>query len=124
MPKIVVPPSPKTYTIEVKAIPPVAFAVPGIRKACKGDTIEFDNQTGGPITVSMASKDVFQGVDKLTQKRINTGKARKFKVDADSGTHELSIHYRYFDKGKKKWRTGFAIGASSPKIVIVRPTRP
>lgn len=121
MPKIVASPSPKTYTIEIRAIPPVAFAVPGIRKACKGDTIEFDNQTGGPITVALAADNVFEGVERLSPKRINTGRKRKFKVDADSGTHELSIHYRYFDTTKKKWRTGFAIGASSPKIVIVRP---
>jgi hypothetical protein len=120
--KTVVSPTPNTYTIEIKAIPPVAFAVPGIRKACKGDIIKFDNQTGGPITVTLAADKVFKGVGKLGQKRINTGKTQKFTVDADSGTHELSIHYRYFDTTKKKWRTGFAIGASSPKIVIVRPT--
>jgi hypothetical protein len=42
--KTVVSPTPNTYTIEIKAIPPVAFAVPGIRKACKGDIIQFDNK--------------------------------------------------------------------------------
>ena len=124
MPKIVASPSPNTYTIEIKAIPPVAFAVPGIRKACKGDIIEFDNQTGGPISVTLAADNVFEGVGKLSQKTINTGKKRKFKIDAESGTHELSIHYRYLDPVKKKTRTGFAIGASSTKIVIVRPTGP
>jgi hypothetical protein len=122
VPKIVASQKSNTYTIEIKAIPPVAFAVPGIRKACKGDIIEFDNQTGGPITVTLAADRVFKGFGKLSQNRINTGKKRQFTVDADSGTHELSIHYRYFDTAKRKWRTGFAIGASSPKIVIVPPT--
>jgi len=124
VPKIVASQKSNTYTIEIKAIPPVAFAVPGIRKACKGDIIEFDNQTGGPITVTLAADKVFKGFGKLSQNRINTGSKRQFTVEADSGTHELSIHYRYYDTVKRRWRTGFAIGASSPKIVIVPPTHP
>ena len=47
----------------------------------------------------------------------------KLEVAALEGTHELSVHYSYWDKQKKKRRTGFAIGASSPKMIIVRPKR-
>jgi len=65
-----------------KAIPPVAFAVPGIRKACKGDIIEFDNQTDVPIAETPAADSIFDGIDKLKTKCSKTGKKRMFEVDA------------------------------------------
>ena len=118
-------PKPKTYTVTIEAIAPVAFAVPGIRKACTGDFIVYYNKTGGPVKISVAADNVLKGVKKLTPKLISHGKKRKFEVVAPDGTHEISVHYSYKDKKKNnKLRTGFAIGASSPKILVVPPTRP
>ena len=113
---------PETYIIEIKAIPPVAFAVPGIRKVRQGDYVIFDNKTGGEITVTMAANGVLDGMDKLDQKTLKHGPSKPFRVKPDSGTHEISVHYEYTEEKneKKKLRTGFAIGASSPKIIIVR----
>ena len=109
--------------IRIEANPPVAIAVPGVLKVEKGDYIEVDNQTGARITVLLADNDVLVGTKKLTPKLVNNKQKRKFKVKAESGTHELSIHYRYFDTAKKKFRAGFAVGASSPKIVVIPPRR-
>ena len=122
--KVSATPKPKTYTVAIEAIAPVAFAVPGIRRVITGDSIIFHNRTGGPVKISLAADKVLQGVKKLTPKLINHGKKRKFKVVAPEGTYEISAHYSYQDKKKKKLRTGFAIGASSPKIIVVPPTRP
>jgi hypothetical protein len=115
-------PKPKTHTVTIEAIAPVAFAVPGIRKAFTGDSIIYHNKTGGPVKISVAADNVLQGVKKLTPKLVNNGKKRKFKVVAGEGTYEISVHYSYRDKKKNnKLRTGFALGASSPKIIIPRP---
>ena len=117
-------PKPKKYTVTIEAIAPVAFAVPGIRKVQTGDSITFHNKTGGPVRVSVAADKVFKGVKKLQPKLINKGTKKEFEVEAIDGTHELSVHYSYQDKKKNnKRRTGFAIGASSPKIIVVPPTR-
>ncbi len=112
------------HTIKIEAFPPVAVVAPGIRKASTGDTITFVNKTGGPVKISTADNHVLKGVDGLTPKPIATGKRRKFTVEATKGTHELSVHYKYKDKTKNnRLRTGFAIGASSPKIIIVPPKK-
>jgi hypothetical protein len=119
-------PKPKTYTVTINAIPPVAFAVPGVRKVVTGDFIVFHNKTGGPVRISVAADDVLTSAKKLKPMLISNGKKRKFKVKAVAGTHELSIHYSYWEMRKKeryKLRTGFAIGASSPKIIVVPPKR-
>jgi len=98
--------------------------VPGIRKVQTGDSIVFHNKTGGPVRISVAADKVLKGVKKLQPKLISEGRERQFEVEAVEGTHELSIHYNYRDKNKNnKRRTGFAIGASSPKIIVVPPTR-
>jgi len=112
---------PKNYTVTITAIPPVAFAVPGVRKVANGDTIVFHNRTGGPVKISVAADKVLKGVKALEPKLVNNGKKRSFLVEAQDGTHELSVHYSYWDKQKKKRRTGFAVGASSPKIIIIKP---
>jgi hypothetical protein len=111
---------PNTYTVTIEPISPVAFAVPGIRKAAPGDTIIFHNKTGGPVRLSVAADNVLKGLKKLQPDLIRTKKSKKYKVLATRGTHELSIHYSYKDKNNRL-RTGFAIGGSSPKIVIVPP---
>ena len=118
--KVSATPKPKTYTVAITAIPPVAFAVPGIRRVRTGDTIIFHNKTGGPVKISMAADKVLKGAKPLKPMLINNGKKRSFEVVAIEGTHEFSVHYSYWDKRKKKRRTGFAIGASSPKIIIDR----
>ena len=115
-----------THKIEIQAIPPVAFAVPGIRRVRTGDTINFHNKTGGPVKISMAADNVLKGTKTLKPLKllkpmlINQGQKKAFEVMATDGTHEFSVHYNYLDKQKKKRRTGFAIGASSPKIIIDR----
>jgi len=110
-----------THKVEIQAIPPVAFAVPGIRKVRTGDTIEIHNSTGGQVKIYTADKGVLKGMGKLAPRVVNNGKTGSFEVEATDGTHELAVHYRYKDKKKNnKIRTGFAIGASSPKIIIVR----
>jgi len=113
-------PKPKTHTIAITAIPPVAFAVPGIRRVRTNDTIIFHNKTGGPIKISMAADGVLKGAKPLKPMLVRNGLKRAFVVVATDGTHEFSVHYSYQDKRKKKRRTGFAIGASSPKIIIDR----
>ena len=111
----------KTYIVNIRPISPVAFAVPGIRKARGGDQVKFRNSTNGPIKIRMAASGVLKG---LTQKRTVDVPPRKtsepFDVVDSPGTHEYSVHYNYLDKQKKKRRTGFAIGASSPKVIIDR----
>jgi len=117
-------PKPKTYTITIQAFPPVAVAAPGIRKVRTGDSIIFHNKTGGPLKIFPAAGNVLDGVGKLTPNLVNKGGTRKFKVVAVDGTHELSVHYSYWEMRKKKrykLRTGFAIGASSPKVVVIPP---
>jgi plastocyanin len=111
---------PNNYTVKIEPISPVAFAVPGIRKAAPGDTITFVNNTGGTVRLSAAGSNVLKGIKRLQPVQINKGKKKTFTVLPKSGTHELSIHYNYTDENKRR-RTGFAIGASSPKIVIVPP---
>lgn len=113
------------HKIEIKAFPPVAVVAPGIRDVCKGDKITFVNKTGGPLKIFTAEDDVFTGIKRLDPENIYTSKDKTLTVDASEGTYELAIHYKYDEvkKGKKKTRTGFAIGASSPKIIVVPPTR-
>jgi len=118
--KVSTNPKPKTYTVAITAMAPVAFVVPGIRKVRTGDTIIFHNKIGGPAKISVAADKVLKGVKPLKPQLIQNGKKRAFEVVAESGTHEFSVHYSYWDKRKKRRRTGFAIGASSPKIIIVR----
>ena len=69
---------PNAYTVTIEPISPVAFAVPGIRKAAPGDTITFHNKTGGPVRLSVAADGVFKGLKKLQPKLISTGKKRTF----------------------------------------------
>ena len=108
------------HVIEIKAFPPVAVVAPGIRKVRTGDSIVFHNLTGGQIRIYAADKGVLKGVGKLESRVVNNGKTGTFEIEATEGTHELSVHYRYKDKTKNdKLRTGFAVGASSPKIIIV-----
>ena len=109
--------------IKIEANPPVAIAVPGVLKANKGDFIEIENKTGARIIVFTADGGVLEDAERLQQKYVNKNQKRKFKVEAVSGTHELSIHYRYYDAAKKKYRAGFAVGASSPKIVVIPPKK-
>ncbi len=113
----------KNYTIDIEEISPVAFAVPGIRKVCTGDTVAFHNATSGTIKIRMAADDVLKGLEEENFVKVLSDRtSEQFEVLKDSGTHEISVHYSYKDKKKKnKLRTGFAIGASSPKIIIVRP---
>ena len=117
-------PEPETYTVTIEAIAPVAFAVPGIRKAATGDSITFENNTGGPIQLSTAAENVLEGIGMLHPETIDIGGSMTCKVEAPLGTYELSVHYSYPDKTKNnKLRTGFAIGASSPKIIVVPPRK-
>jgi hypothetical protein len=113
------------HTIEIRAFPPVAVVAPGIRDVCKGDEITFVNKTGGPLKIFTAEDKVFKGIGRLDPQNIYTKKNKKFTVEASEGTYELAIHYKYDEmkKGKKKTRTGFALGASSPKIIVVPPKK-
>jgi hypothetical protein len=112
----------RKYTVEIKAIPPVAFAVPGIRKVEHGDTVRFKNSTRGPIEIRMAASGVLKGLTYSRKKQVDPGEiSEPFEIVADSGTHEYSVHYEYEDAKAKKIRRGFAIGASSPKIIVVPP---
>ena len=115
------------HKIEIQAIPPVAFAVPGIRKVKTGDTIIFANQTGGPVRIYAAASDILKrGKTRECVKRpvpqlIKTDQEMECTVEGSKGTYEFAMHYRYKDKTKdNKTRTGFAIGASSPKVIIDR----
>jgi hypothetical protein len=113
------------HRIDIQAFPPVAVVAPGIRKVAQGDTITFYNKTGGPVRILTAGDNVLKGVGSLSPKLISTGKNRKFTVEASQGTHELAAHYKYKDKKKdNRVRSGFAVGASSPKIVVVPPKKP
>jgi len=122
--KVPTAPKPKKYTVTIEAIAPVAFAVPGIRKVATGDSITFHNKTGGPIKISPAANNVLKGAKQLKPELIRTGKKKTFEISAPVGTYEYSVHYSYRDKKKNnKLRTGFAIGASSPKIIVVPPSQ-
>ena len=115
-------PKPKTYTVVIKPFSPVAFAIPGIRKARPDDSVRFSNKTNGPIIIRMAASSVLKGLTLNRTMSVAAGKiSEPIKVVAKSGTHEYSVHYEYEDRTAKKTRRGFAIGASSPKIIIVRP---
>ena len=113
------------HTIEIRAFPPVAVVAPGIRDVRRNDEITFVNQTGGPLRLFTAEDGVLKGIDRLHPQTVFTDKKRTFKVGATEGTYELAIHYKYDEmkKGRKKTRTGFALGASSPKIIVVPPKR-
>ena len=109
------------HRIEIQEISPVAFAVPGIRKVCQHDTVYFKNSTTGTIKIRVASDEALEELKEKDVEKVHTGKeSKRFTVIAKSGTYEFSVHYSYWDKRKKRRRTGFAIGASSPKIIIVR----
>jgi hypothetical protein len=112
----------RKHTVEIKAIPPVAFAVPGIRKAATGDTLRFKNGTNGPIEIRMAASGVLKGLTYNRKQVVGPGETSDpFELIATSGTHEYSVHYEYDDKKAHKTRSGFAIGASSPKIIVEPP---
>jgi len=114
----------RTYTVKIRPISPVVFAVPGIRQVHNGDSLKFHNMTKGPIEVRMAARGVLTGLTNKTTKKILPGEfSPPFKVVGGLGTHEYSVHYEYEEKkyGKTKTRTGFAIGASSPKVVVIPP---
>ena len=112
----------RTYTVKIKPISPVAFAVPGIRKVRHGDSLKFRNNTKGPIKIRMAASRVLNGLTQSKTEEVAAGGiSDPFEVVATSGTHEYSVHYEYEDRVAKKTRRGFAIGASSPKIIVVPP---
>lgn len=116
-------------TITVKKFAPVAVAVPGVLKVKQGDVIEIRNETGESIRVFTAGDEVLSvnkdgqqtKLQRLEQHTISGISSDNFTVEKDDGTHELAVHYSYDDPEKKRKRTGFALGASSPKIVVVRP---
>jgi len=111
----------RTYTVKIRPISPVAFAVPGIRRARKGDLVRFRNGTNGPIKIRMAASGVLKGLTQRKTTEVLPGETTEpFEVVESSGTHEYSVHYDYDDLPAKKKRRGFAAGASSPKIIIDR----
>ena len=82
------------------------------------------DQDLGPIEIRMAASGVLKGLTYNRKQVVGPGETSDpFELIATSGTHEYSVHYEYDDKKAHKTRSGFAIGASSPKIIVVPPTR-
>ena len=119
------PPS-TSHIITVTSQPPVAVATPPILKVSQDDDVTFLNKTCGTIDIRMAAKGVLKGLGTTPTDLIDPNKSSgPYKVLADKGTHEISIHYQYMERREKgdKERAGFALGGSSPKVVVTPPFR-
>jgi hypothetical protein len=96
---------------------------PGEPEIPFGDFVVFENNTPGRVKITMASNKVLKGLKELEPLHVsgNNGQSKKFEVEKNLGSHDFSVHYKFRDPVTNEWRTGYAEGASSPKIIIVRP---
>jgi len=109
------------HEIEITGIPPDVKAIPPAPTVRVGETVVFKNAMDGDIKILMASDDVLNDLKELHKLHIKEGGTSKVLVAQDNiGEHQYAAHYRYKDPETNKWLGAFAIGASSPKIIIDR----
>jgi len=91
-----------------------AVVDPGILWAAAGDTVEFHNDTAFQAKLLVAEGGVLDGVQSMQGKTVNRGGVRGFTVlAAPSGVYEYVVAVKL-----RKGSHVFAIGASTPKIII------
>jgi hypothetical protein len=84
----------RKYTIDIKADPPVAHVVPGLRDVERLDEVRFRNKTKGPIEIRMAASGVLPNLTYSRKLQLDPGETSNFfEVRADIGVYEYSVHY-------------------------------
>ena len=101
-----------------------AYVDPGIVVVRPGDTVTFKNKTGAEVKLLFGEDDLLVGVKELQVKEIKAndpGKisTREFRVKQNT----KDDIYEYVATVKINNRRIFAVGSSTPKI-IVRPSSP
>ena len=95
---------------------------PAIVQVFAEDTVTFGNDTGGEVKLYLAAGGVLKGVRPMVALAIEEKSGGKgYDVIGEPGVYECAAHYKLKDR-KGKVHTGFAVGASSPKIIILPPT--
>lgn len=109
------------HEINITGIPPNVQAIPPAPRISVGETVVFVNRTAGDIKILMASDEVLDDLKELQKLHVKPDEPSKVLVAQDNvGEHQYAAHCRYKDPDTKKWLGVFAIGASSPKIIIDR----
>jgi plastocyanin len=104
------------HQVKIVELKSVSRAVvnPGILEVCTGDTVEFHNQTAHQTHLLFADRGLFDGNAPPNSNAIKTGMRRAFKVVCTTpGIYEYVVAVTLSD-GKG----AFAIGASTPRIII------
>ena len=93
----------------------IAVVDPGIVFVDPGDTIDFWNQTKNPARLTISADHVLVDVPSMVPKPIAVGGPTTFTVEPRPpvGTHEYVLAVTLSND-----RQVFAIGASTPKIII------
>lgn len=105
------------HIVTIYALPTGTHAVlePGILEAEHGDVIEFRNQTSSVAQLVVAQERILERVPPMVPQDIDGGRAIQRTVDAtvEPNTYEYQVVVT-LQNGKRV----FAIGASTPKIII------
>ena len=91
----------------------LAVADPGIVIAVAGDLIEFTNLTGDDATLFIAEDGVLETVQPSVGTILRRGEHQPYGVLPFPGTHEYQVRVTLSNR-----RQVFAIGASTPRIII------
>jgi len=92
-----------------------AILEPGILDAYREDVIEFQNDTAADATLLIAEDGILGGVVPLEGKILRRGGTTQFTVSlgAPTGLHEYQVLVTLRNR-----RQVFAIGASTPRIIV------
>lgn len=109
--------TPSAHGVIIYELPTGTAAIlePGLLEVRPGDTVEYSNRTGTVARLVVAEDGLLARVPSMVPQDIASGMTRNFTVDpgAVPGTHEYQIAVT-LGSGKKV----FAIGASTPRIII------
>ena len=109
--------------IHIKKINTDIRAVPPDPKLPRGHHVVFVNDTPGRLKIFMASSGVLDGLSEIKEFHVKgNGRPKKLEVIGDLGEHEYMVHFKFKKKSTDPWRKGFAIGRSSPRIVVIKPS--
>lgn len=109
----------KVYILE---LPSGAYAIadPGGLEVDRGEAIGFENQTANDAALFIAEENVLVEAHPLTGVLLPRGAVTPFTVasDAEPGAHEYQVLVTL-----RSGRRVFAVGSSTPRIIIRPPTQ-
>jgi plastocyanin len=112
----------KFETVEIRIVDRGRHARvdPPILQVGAGDQVQFKQDTGSDAIIAFASGGVLVGVGSMEKQKLESNKPRTFTVSghAGAGVHEYVVCVVL---DQQNHRHAFAVGASTPKIII-RPT--